>query len=129
MQFMKTESPTASQVRIRPSTLTPYLVVGLAWFLFLMLAFKVRMIEPVFLWVWAHGSIVETVGLGRGFWAPRAVLLGVYAALSVRAWLLIEIGGRDPRYVWRRAVLAWVVIQALFCLIAGFLVRTGVLYE
>jgi hypothetical protein len=107
----------------------PYLVVGLGWFAFLMLALKVRMTEPVFLWVWAHGTILEKSGYGAGFWAPRAILLAVYMAVAVLAWFLVELGDRDLRHVWRRAVLAWLGIQIVFCLIAAFLTRTGVLEE
>src|SRR5262245_2541352 len=119
-------SATALQVRIKPSTLIPYVVVGLAWFAFLMLAFKVRMLEPDFLWVFAHGSILETAGAGTGFWAPRAILLASYAAAAVLAWFLVELGGRDPRHVWRRAIVTWIGIQILFCLVAAFLIHTGV---
>ena len=86
------------------------------------------MIEPVFLWVFAHGLILDNLNI-LGFWAPRAATLGAYMAAALLAWFLFELGGRNPNRVWRRAVLAWVGIQALFCLIAAFLMSTGVVHE
>ncbi len=109
--------------------MTPYLIVGLAWFAFLMLAFKVRMIEPVFLWVFTQGLIVEMVLAREGLWAARPLLFGAYMAAAILAWFLVELGGRNPRHVWRRAILAWIGIQTLYCLIATFLVYTGVIHE
>lgn len=125
---MSSEPAARHQVRIRPATLAPYVVVGLAWFAFLMVAFRVRMIEPVFLWVFAHGLILDNLNV-LGFWAPRLATLGAYMAAALLAWFLCELGGRNSKHVWRRAVLAWVGIQAIFCLIAAFLMNTGVVHE
>jgi hypothetical protein len=127
-EVMSAEGAAWHQVRIRPSTLIPYLVVGLAWFAFLMVAFRVRMIEPVFLWVFAHGLILDNLHI-LGFWAPRLITFGAYMAAALLAWFLFELGGRKPEHVWRRAVIAWVCIQVIFCLIAAFLTSTGVVHE
>ena len=130
-EFEPSRAAAASPWRIHLSgvTLLPYLAVGLAWFAFLMIAFRVRMIEPVFLWVYAHGMIVETTFARQGFWTARALLLAAYLAAAIFAWFLIELGGRDPDHVWRRAVVGWIGIQVVFCAIAAFLLHTGVLHE
>jgi hypothetical protein len=125
---MSSESVTRQHVRIRPAALTPYLVVGLVWFAFLLVAFRVRMIEPVFLWVFAHGLILDNLNI-LGFWAPILTTLGAYLAAALLAWFLCELGGRKPEHVWRRALLAWVCIQVIFCLVAAFLMYTGVVHE
>ena len=93
-----------------------------------MVAFRVRMIEPVFLWVFAHGLILDNLHI-LGFWAPRLVTLGAYTAAALLAWFLFELGGRKAQHVWRRAVIGWIVIQAVFCLGAAFLISTGVIHE
>lgn len=107
----------------------PYLVVGLAWLAFLMIAFKVRMIEPVFLWVLTQWLLVEKTGLSEGLWRPVILLLTAYMAAGLLAWWLVERSPRDPQHVWRRAVASWIVIQGLYSLTATLLVQTGILYE
>lgn len=108
------------------SGLTPYVVVGLTWWGFLMLALKVPLIKPVFLWVLTQGLLVEKIS--HGFWSSRGVLLAAYLGAAVVAWWAVERNRRDPQHVWRRAVLAWIGVQAIYCLIATLLVQVGVLY-
>lgn len=108
----------------------PYLVVGLAWFAFLMVALRVPMIEPVFLWVMTQGLLVErVVPLEGGWWISRALLLFVYMGAGLLAWWLLERPGFDPRRVWLRAALAWVGIQLAYALSATILVLAGILSE
>lgn len=116
----------ATQHKARPQIL-PYLIVGLAWFAFLLFALRVPLIEPVFLWVLTQGLLVEKIS--GGFWSSRAVLLFAYISAAAVAWWLVERGGRDPRHVWRRAILSWLLIQIAYCIAATLLVRTGLLYE
>ncbi len=108
----------------------PYLVIGLAWFGLLMFALRVRLVEPVFLWVMTQGLLVERVlSRGAGYWGSRLFLLGAYMAAALLAWWIVESPGRGARHVWRRAIVAWLGIQALYCVIATILVQTGILYE
>jgi len=109
------------------SRLPPYLIVGLAWWGFLMFALRVPLIQPVFLWVLTQGLLIEKIS--HGFWSSRGILLAIYLGAAVAAWWLVERKGRDPRHVWRRAVLAWVGIQILYSLTAAILVQVGILYE
>ena len=106
-----------------------YLVVGLIWFVFLLFALRVPLIEPVFLWVMTQGLLVESVATAGGWWTSRIVLFVAYMAAGLVAWALVERPGLDPHRVWRRAILAWFAIQFTYCLIATILVKTGVLYE
>jgi len=110
-------------------TLVPYLVIALACFMFLMVASKVRMNEPVFLWVMTQGLLKEKAGMGAGYWSSVAFFLAAYLLAGVLAWWIVEREGRDPRHVWRRAFLAWIGVWAAYALIATVLVQTGVLYE
>jgi hypothetical protein len=119
------ERPTALYLQRR--RVLPYFVVGVAWFVFLLFALRVRLMEPVFLWVLTQSLLVERVS--HGFWSSRGVLLAAYMAAAFAAWWLVERTGRDPRHVWRRAVLAWIGIQIAYCLTATILVQAGILYE
>jgi hypothetical protein len=114
---------------IRPGLL-PYLAVGLIWFAFLMVASRVRLIEPIFLWVMAQGLIVEKLlGQFGGVWISRFILLIGYMGAALIAWLIFERPGQRPAHQWRRAVIAWVGIQVMFSLVATALVHSGALYE
>lgn len=127
MAVSSTIGVTRSDARGRSA---PYFVVGLAWFVFLMVALKVRMIEPVYLWVLTQGLLVEKVfGNAGGWWSSRLLLLAAYMAAAFLGWWLVERPGTDPRHVWRRAALTWLGIEAIYSVIATTLVRTGVLYE
>jgi|KBSMisStandDraft_5_1062788.scaffolds.fasta_scaffold227096_1 hypothetical protein len=113
----------------RRSALVAYLAVGVAWFLFLVFAARVRTIEPIFLWVAAHQLALE-----RAF--PRAlglsgvaILLCGYLAAAILAWICVERPSRDPSRIWRRAVLSWIGVQAIFCIVAALLGQFGLLYE
>lgn len=108
----------------------PYLVVGLVWFVFLLFALVVPLIEPVFLWVMTQGLLVEkVVPATGGWWISRVLLLVAYMAAGLIAWWLVERPDADPRRVWRRAAIAWIGIQLIYCVTATILVKTGVLYE
>jgi hypothetical protein len=124
MEPLTSASTTRQGDRLGP---LPYFSVGLAWFAFLMFALKVRLVEPVFLWVLTQGLLVEQIS--TGFWSSRAVLFAAYMAAGFIAWWIIERPGRDPGHVWRRAVLAWLGIQILYCAVATALVQAGILYE
>lgn len=106
-----------------------YLAVGLVWYAFLMVALKVRINELVFLWVLTQGLLMERVPLSRDFWSSRALLLVAYQLAGLLAWWIVERGGRNPSHVWRRALLVWVGIQIIYCLVATLLVQVGILYE
>jgi hypothetical protein len=108
----------------------PYLVIGLAWFGFLMMALRVRLVEPVFLWVMTQGLLVErAIGRGSGFWSSHLFLLTAYMGAALLAWWIVERPGQSAQHVWRRAILAWLGIQALYCVTATILVQAGILYE
>jgi hypothetical protein len=107
--------------------LLAYLTISLAWFLLLVFASRVKTVEPVFLWVMVQGLMLEKVSLG-GIWS-WGFLLFAYLAAGWLAWLIVERPHRDPSHTWRRAILSWLVIQAIFCLVATALVQLGVLYE
>jgi hypothetical protein len=121
---MGTSTPNGDAARY---SLLPYLVVGLAWWMFLMFALRVRLIKPVFLWVLTQGLLVEKVS--NGFWSSRGILLAAYLGAAVIAWWLIERTNRDPGHLWRRAVLAWIGIQGMYALTATILTNAGILYE
>ena len=121
-------APPVNRRTSRLSTLIPYVVIALACFMFLMVASKVRMNEPVFLWVMTQGLLKEKAGLGAGYWSSVAFFLAAYVLAGVLAWWIVEREGRDPRHVWRRAFLAWIGVWAAYALIATVLVQTGVLY-
>ncbi len=127
--YMNSPSTRDHEARQRKGGRLPYLVVGLAWWAFLMIALTVRMNEPIFLWVLTQGLLIEKVSWSQGFWSSRALLLAVYMLAAIAAWWLVERGDRDPSHVWRRAIVAWIGIQALYCLAATLLVRVGLLYE
>jgi len=111
------------------TTLIPYLVLALAWFAFFLVATRVRMIEPVFLWVLTQGLLLEKVSLS-GYWTPAVFLLAVYLLVGLIAWWLVERSKpREPNHAWRRAFFSWIVIQLLYGLTATLLVQFGVLYE
>jgi hypothetical protein len=124
METLASVTDQSGDTRAGPA---PYLLVGLLWFAFLMFALKVRLVEPVFLWVLTQGLLVEQIS--SGFWSSRAVLFAAYMAAGLIAWWIIERPGRDPGHVWRRAVLAWLGIQILYCAVATALVQAGILYE
>jgi len=109
------------------STMPPDFVVGLGWFGFLLLALRVRLVEPVFLWVLTQALLVEK--MSHGFWSSRTILLGFYMGAALAVWWLIERKGRNPRHAWRRALLAWLGIQTAYGLTATFLVQAGILYD
>jgi hypothetical protein len=106
------------------------MVVGLIWFVFLLVALRVPLIEPVFLWVMTQGLLVEgVVPAGGGRWISRVVLFVAYIGAGLIAWWLVERPGSDPCRVWRRAIIAWFGIQFIYCVTATILVKTGLLYE
>lgn len=110
--------------------LAPYLLIGLGWFLFLVFASRVRTIEPVFLWVLTQGLILEKVFSSPvAKWVSLGVLLAAYMIAGLVAWALVERPGRDPSRIWRRAFLAWLGVQLIYCLVATALVQFGVLSE
>ena len=106
------------------TTVVPYLVIALAWFAFFLVASRVRMIEPVFLWVLTQGLLLEKVALS-GYWTPAVFLLAAYLLFGLIAWWLVERSKpREPNHVWRRAFFSWIVIQLLYGLTAT-LARPG----
>ncbi len=111
----------------RRSELLPYLLVGLGWFVLLVFASRFRTIEPIFLWVMTQGLLLEKISPGG--WVGWLILLGIYLGAGVVAWLAIERSRRDPAHIWRRALFAWVGVQAIYCVIATALVQFGILYE
>jgi hypothetical protein len=121
------EIQASRQTVERPSGLAAYLVVGAAWFLFLVFASRVKTVEPVFLWVMAQGLLLEKLSRGSGWgWG---ILLIAYLSAGCVAWLLFERSRRDPSHTWRRAILSWLGIQAVFCVVVVLLGKFGILYE
>lgn len=107
-----------------------YLLVGLAWFLLLMFALRVRTIEPIFLWVMTQGLLVEKLLSGHGgWWAARVLLFIAYMSAGLIAWAFVEKVNSDPKHAWRRAFVAWLGIQLIYCGLATALVQFGLLYE
>lgn len=118
--------PGAAKSRPGP---VAYCVVGLVWFAFLMVAFRVPINEPVFLWALTQGLLMDHARAAGVPGNGRILFLAAYMGAGLLAWWLVERTGRDPRHVWRRAVLAWIGIQIVYCLTATVLVQTGILYE
>ena len=92
-----------------------YLLWGLVWFAFFMFALQVRvespLWEPVFLWVFAQTSLLESVtgDLGRG--AALGVAAAGYAILGCLLWAAVEIRRRPrPSNAVRRSGFAWVIL-------------------
>jgi hypothetical protein len=110
------------------TTLVPYVVLSLGWFAFLMVASRVRMNEPVFLWVMTQGLLKSKFGLGPGYWSSVAFFLGMYLLIGCVVWWVVEREGRDPRHTWRRAFVAWICAWAAYAVLATLLVQTGVLH-
>lgn len=113
-----------------PGSAVPYLVLAMAWFAVLLIASSVRTIEPVYLWVWSHGMLMEKLippAVGR--WGGRLFLFVVYSCVGLLAWRLVERPARPAVGIWRRAALSWLGIEALFCLVSAGLVWAGLLYE
>lgn len=108
----------------------PYIVVGLVWYAFLLVALIVPLTEPVFLWVMTQGLLVEAViPAVSGWWISRVVLFIAYIGAGLIAWGLVERPGSDRRRVWRRAIIAWFGIQVIYCVAATILVKAGLLHE
>lgn len=108
--------------------LPAYLLVGTGWFLFLVLASRVKTVEPIFLWVMTQGLLLERF-FPAGGWLAWCILLSAYLVAGLLAWALIESSHRDPSHKWRRAFFAWIGVQAVYCVIATALVQFGILYE
>ena len=112
----------------RKSALVPYVVVGFAWFAFLVVVSRVRTVEPIFLWVLTQELLLEKL-LPLGGRAQWLVLFAVYVGAGVIAWAIIERPWRDASHVWRRAMWSWFGLQAVYCAAATALVQFGILYE
>jgi hypothetical protein len=113
---------------------TPYLVIGLVWFLFAMFALAVRVPSPlwapVYYWVFFQALLLEKTPVGFPAATANATWLAVYAILGMGAWFIVERARRQPHeHLWRRAALSWLAIQAAICLLLTLLVRVGLLYE
>ena len=112
----------------RIAGLGAYLLVGVGWFLFLVFASRVKTGEPIFLWVMTQGLLVEKF-VPRGGWLAWCILFSAYLVAGLLAWAVVESSHRDPSHRWRRAFLAWIGVQAMYCVVATVLVQVGILYE
>jgi hypothetical protein len=122
------EIPVSREPARRRVGLAAYLLVGFAWFVLLFLASRVKTVEPIFLWVMTQGLLLEKI-FPVGGWFQWCILVGVYLGAGLLAWFVVERPGRDPSHAWRRALLAWLGIQAIYCVVATALVQLGILYE
>lgn len=111
------------------SGLIPYLVVGVAWFLFFMTVSRVRTIEPIFLWVATQSLIAEAL-LGTASKTAYALFfVAVYLFVMIAGWLVVERVSSDSTRVWRRAVLTSVGILLVYSVVAIVLFKTGLVHE
>jgi hypothetical protein len=111
----------------------PYLILAGGWFALLLLFGSIRTNEPIFLWVLTQELILEKLfevfGVAQSRWVGRTILLAAYLLAGLCAWAIVERRGRSPVHRWRRAVLAWFGIQAIYAVIATGLVQAGLLRE
>ena len=113
----------------RRASLLPYLVVGIAWFIFFMISSRVRTIEPIYLWIATQSLIAERLLGGAKAIVFTLFFLAIYLLAGAAGWLLVERPGSDRAHVWRRAVVTWLGIQLVYAIVATILVQIGVIYE
>ena len=114
---------------LRRARLLPYVAVSILWFVLFLLASRIRTIEPIFLWIATQSLIAERLLGAAGSATYTLFFLTIYLLAGVAGWLLVERAGSNPGRVWRRAMLTWIGIQLVYCLIATALVQLGILYE
>ena len=111
------------------SNLIPYLVVGLAWFLFFMVASRVKTIEPIFLWVATQGLIAEALLGNATKDIQTASFLAAYLALMAIGWFVVERRSPEPAGAWRRAALTSIGVLFAYIIVATVLFQTGIVHE
>lgn len=70
--------------------------------------------SPVVVFFWTHALLVEKI-LPTSFWLARGFWLVVMLLSGSACWYLIErTRQRNPKRLWRRALLSSIVVQLLF---------------
>ncbi len=126
---------TAPRLESKPDrSLGPYLIVGLCWLCFTIATLSIRvptpLWSPVFDWAFAQAVLTEQLFPNLTRYLTYAIWLAAYLVIGVGAWFALERsrhGAREHR--WRRAILAWLVIELFSWATLAVLVAKGVVAE
>ncbi len=114
--------------------LGPYLVVGLCWLCFTIATLSVRvptrLWSPVFDWAFAQAVLTEQLIPNVTRYQTYAMWLAAYVVIGIAAWVALERRRQPPRtHRWRRAIIAWLVIEVSYWAVLAVLVAKGVVAE
>ena len=114
--------------------LAPYLIVGMCWLglaiLTLSIRVPVRLWHPIFDWAFSQAVLTEQLFPTIVRWQTYGIWLAVYGLLGMAAWFTVEKPLRPARaHVWRRATVAWLVIQLSYWIVSLLLIAKGVIAE
>lgn len=77
-----------------------------------------------FLWSYAQYALVTCLSHSLGRSAEALIWVACYCGLAIALWVLT---GRKAERPWLRAILAWIVAEVAFTVIAAILAMAGVI--